>query len=293
MSTLARTLDASRKGHEWILWPLVLVVLTLVLYAPVLKLLVAQWWSDPDYAEGFLVPLVSAYILWHHWDRWLATEVKPSNFGLVVMLCGIALLFGGLLGAELFTSRFSLLVLLAGMVLYLAGWQRLRSVSFPLIFLVFMIPLPALIYNQITLPLQLLASRVATSGLELMHIPVLREGNVLVLPNYSLEVVEACSGVRSLMTLIALAVAYSYLVDRRGWLRYALPLLMIPVAILSNAARIMGTGLLTYHFGPAAAEGFFHVFSGWLVFVAALALLLLCDWVLAKISSGGEHIAHA
>jgi exosortase len=197
MSTTAGTLETSRKSHEWIPWPIFLFVLTSLLYAPILKQLVLQWWSDADYSHGFFVPVFSGYLLWHQRARWVNRQLEPSNFGFLVMVVGIALLLGGSLGAELFTSRFSLLVLLAGMVLYLGGWKMLRAVSFPLGFLIFMIPLPAIIYNQITFPLQLLASRVATSWLEFMQVPVFREGNVLNLPNYSLEVVEACSGVRS------------------------------------------------------------------------------------------------
>jgi len=293
MSTIAQALEAPRKNYDWVLWPSVLLVLTSILYTPVLKLLILQWWHDPDDAQGFLVPLVSGYVLWQQRHRWLANEIRPSNFGLPVMLGAISLLFGGLLGAELFTSRFSLLILLAGMILFLAGWGMLRSLSFPLGFLIFMIPIPALIYNQITFPLQLLASRFATSWLEVMRVPVFREGNILILPNYALEVVEACSGVRSLTNLIALAVAYAYLVDGPRWVRFLLPVLMIPVAIISNALRIMGTGLLTYHFGPKAAEGFFHVFSGWMVFVLAVLLLLACDRILRKIDRGERTLAHA
>jgi exosortase len=292
MSTIAQALEAPRKNYDWVLWPSVLLVLTSILYAPVLKLLILQWWHDPDDAQGFLVPLVSGYMLWQQRHRWLANDVKPSNFGLPVMLGAILLLFGGLLGAELFTSRFSLLILLAGMLLFLAGWGMLRSLAFPLGFLIFMIPIPALIYNQITFPLQLWASRFATSWLEFMRVPVFREGNILILPNYALEVVEACSGVRSLTNLIALAVAYVYLVDGPRWVRFLLPVLMIPVAIVSNALRIMGTGLLTYHFGPKAAEGFFHVFSGWMVFVVAVLLLLVCDWILRKIDRSERSVAH-
>jgi len=293
MSTIARALEAPRKSYDWLVWPVVLLALTSVLYAPVLKSLVSQWWNDPDYAQGFLIPLVSVYVLWLQRDRWMNSEMRPRNFGFLVMLGAVVLLVGGSLGAELFTSRVSLLFLLAGMVLFLAGWTMLRALAFPLGFLIFMIPLPAVIYNQITFPLQLLASRVATSGLDLIRIPVLRDGNILILPNYSLEVVEACSGVRSLMTLIALAVAYGYLVDHPRWVRYALPILMVPVAIFSNALRIMGTGVLTYHFGPKAAEGFLHVFSGWMVFVVALLLLLACDWLLGKIYGDRGQIAHA
>jgi exosortase len=156
-----------------------------------------------------------------------------------------------------------------------------------------MIPIPVIIYNQITFPLQLMASRFATSWLELMQVPVLREGNVLILPNYSLEVVEACSGVRSLMTLITLAVAYGYLVESRRWVRYTLPVLMVPIAIVSNAIRIMGTGVLTYHIGPEAAEGFFHEFSGWIIFLAALVLMFGCHLILRRIGKDQKRIAHA
>jgi exosortase len=293
MSTTARVFENSWKNREWLIWPSVFVALTCILYAPILKQLVMQWWSDPDYGHGFLVPLISGYVLWHQRARWLNSEFKPSNFGFLVMLGGVVLLLGGSLGAELFTSRFSLLVLLAGMVLYLAGWKRLRTVSFPLGFLILMIPIPVIIYNQITFPLQLLASRVATSWLELMQVPVLRDGNVLILPNYSLEVVEACSGVRSLMTLITLAIAYGYLIEKRCWVRYALAFLMVPIAIVSNAFRITGTGVLTYHFGPVAAEGFFHEFSGWIIFLVALVLMFICHLILRRIGNDPRQIAHA
>jgi exosortase len=293
MSTIVQSLETSWKNREWIVWSSVLLALTSILYAPILKELVMDWWTDPDYGHGFFVPLISGYVLWHQRARWVKSEVKPSNFGFLVMVGGVILLLGGSLGAELFTSRFSLLVLLAGMVLFLAGWKKLRSVSFPLGFLILMIPIPVIIYNQITFPLQLLASRFATSWLELMQVPVLREGNVLILPNYSLEVVEACSGVRSLMTLITLAVAYGYLVESRRWVRYTLPVLMVPIAIVSNAIRIMGTGMLTYHFGPKAAEGFFHDFSGWIIFLAALFLMFVCHLILRRIGKDQQQIAHA
>jgi len=293
MSTTAHSLEMSWKGRGRFVWPGVFIGLVVILYAPILKQLVMQWWNDPDYGHGFFVPLISGYVLWQQRARWVKIAVKPSNFGFLVMLGGVVLLLGGSLGAELFTSRFSLLVLLAGMILFLAGWKKLRSVSFPLAFLILMIPIPVILYNQITFPLQLLASRFATSWLELMQVPVLREGNVLILPNYSLEVVEACSGVRSLMTLITLAVAYGYFVESRRWVRYTLPVLMVPIAIASNAIRIMGTGMLTYHIGPEAAEGFFHEFSGWIIFLAALVLMFVCHLILRRIGKDQKQIAHA
>jgi exosortase len=220
-------------------------------------------------------------------------EIKPSNFGLAVMLGAVGLLLLGSLGAELFTSRFSLLVLLAGMIVFLAGWKFLRAVSFPLAFLVFMIPLPAIIYNQITFPLQLIASRFATILLQMVRIPVLRDGNILVMSNYSLEVVEACSGIRSLVTLISLTVIYLYFMEPRRWARYLLIVLMVPIAIVSNAVRIMGAGIMAHSFGPSAAEGFLHGFSGWVNFLASLVLLLIAHWTLrhmGKAASGAAHV---
>jgi exosortase len=179
--------------------------------------------------------------------------------------------------------------LIAGIILFLAGWKMLRAVVFPLAFLIFMIPIPVIIYNQITFPLQLIASRLATVWLELVGVPVLRDGNVLVLSNFSLEVAEACSGIRSLMSLIALAVAYGHLAEPRRWVRYALVVLMVPSAIVTNAMRIMGAGVLAHKFGPQAAEGFLHQFSGWVVFLATLVLIFLCHWILRHVAQGTKR----
>jgi exosortase len=284
---------SSSAGRPWFVWPTVLSGFVLLLYAPVLKHLVLQWWSDPDYSHGFFVPLFSGYILWRQRERWMRIETKPTNFGLLVMLGAIGLLLVGSLGAELFTSRFSLVVLLAGMILFLGGWKFLRSVSFPLCFLVFMIPLPQIVYNQITFPLQLLASRFATIWLELAHVPVLRDGNILQFSSYTLEVVEACSGIRSLITLISLAVIYGYLLEPRLWVRILLAVLMVPIAIVSNAIRIMGAGVMAHRFGPAAAEGFLHEFSGWVIFLVALLLLFASHWILLHVRKTPREAAHA
>lgn len=268
---------------SWTVWIGIFAALLLVLYGPILRALVLDWWRDPNYGHGFLVPVFSAFVLWRERERLARVNPKPSNFGIVVILGAVGLLLVGSLGAELFSSRFSLLVMIAGIVLFLAGWKLLRAVLFPLGFLVLMIPIPVLIYNQITFPLQLLASRFATFWLQLMNVPVLREGNLINLPNYTLEVVDACSGIRSLMTLITLAIAYGYLVEDNRWLRWVLVLLMVPIAIVSNSIRILGAGFLTYHYGPRMAEGFFHEFSGWVIFVAALLFMFACHWLLRKI----------
>lgn len=283
------TLSWSRR---LVVWCVILVGLILMLYASVFKGLVLQWWTDADYGYGFFVPLFSGYILWRERERWTKTEIKPSNFGFVAMLGAVGLLLLGSLGAELFISRFSLLVLLAGMILFLAGWKMLRAVFFPLGYLMWMIPIPVIIYNQITFPLQLIASRLASAGLELAHVPVLRDGNILIMSNYSLEVVEACSGIRSLMTLMALAVAYGYLVSPQRWVRYVLAAFMLPIAIVTNAIRVMGAGMLAHRFGPAAAEGFLHEFSGWAIFLVALVLMFGSYWILRHIGKRKGGVAN-
>jgi exosortase len=270
---------------------LVIAGLTVALYAPVLAKMVAQWWQDPDYSHGFIVPLFVGYLLYQRRGKLRQVAAQPSNLGFLVMLGAIGLLLAGSLGAELFIARLSLLFLLGGMLLFFAGWKMVRAVAFPLAFLALMIPLPAIIYSQVTFPLQLLASRLASNSLELVGIPVLREGNVLVLPNYSLEVVEACSGIRSLMSLIALSAAYGYFAERRLWARVILVLLMLPIAVASNALRVVGAGVVTYFWGPQWAEGFFHFFQGWLIFVSALACVLFVHWLLSHVarSSGEAH----
>jgi exosortase len=283
MSTMAQT--PARTDRLELSLPKGLVIAGLVagLYGPVLIPMIVQWWQDPDYSHGFVVPLLVGYVLYQRRRPLQQVPLEPSNLGLPLMAGAIGLLLAGSLGAEFFVARFSLLFLLGGMLLFFAGWRMLRAVAFPLAFLALMIPLPAIIYNQVTFPLQLLASRLSSSWLELLGVPVLREGNVLVLPNYSLEVVEACSGIRSLMSLIALAVAYGYFVEKRLWARITLVILMLPIAVASNTMRVMGAGVLTYFSGPRAAEGFFHLFQGWLIFVSAVACMLVVHWLLSHL----------
>jgi exosortase len=265
--------------------------LIVALYAPVLKALVGDWWQDPNYSHGFLVPVFAGYVLWQERERYHGLRVAPSNFGLVAMLAAIGLLVVGTLGAELYTSRFSLVLLLAGMVLFLAGWTVLRALAFPLAYLLLMIPIPTIIQNQIVFPLQLLASRFAAGVLEAVGVVVLREGNVLYLRNSALEVAQACSGIRSLVALIALALAYGYLAERRRWVRVVLVLLMLPIAVVSNGLRVVGTGILTNTLGQDWAEGFFHTFSGLLIFLTAVSMMLLAHWGLTKL--GRRRGVHA
>jgi exosortase len=289
MSTWHQVAGSVSLRREWALPSLAIGALVGILYAPVLAGLVQQWWQDPNYSHGFVVPIFSLYLLWIERDRWQNIPLEPTQWGIAGMVAAIALLVAGTLGAELFVSRFSFLVLLAALVLFFAGWKLLRAWAFPLGFLILMIPLPAIIYYQITFPLQLVASRFAGSTLDLLQVPALREGNLIILPNDTLAVAEACSGIRSLFTLLAMAVAYGYVVEKRNWKRIVLAILMIPIAIISNGLRIVLTALLAYFVGPAWAEGFFHMFAGWLIFLTALGLMLLVH----RAMSGRRHLKEA
>jgi len=251
----------------------VLAFLSLWLYWSTLVGLISQWWHDPNFTHGFLVPLFSAYVLWQDRDRLQRIPPRPSWTGLFVISFGLSLLILGQLGAELFLARFSILLLLAGTVIFFLGWNYFRAILFPWAFLILMIPIPTIIFNQITFPLQLLASRVAAVTLPLFGVPILREGNVIHLPlGPPLEVAEACSGIRSLMSLGALAIIYGYLMERRIWVRLVLALASVPVAIVANSGRIVGTGLLVRYWDPQKAEAV-HPYWGWIVFVVSLLLL--------------------
>ena len=247
---------------------------TLLVYFPVLTSLVRQWASDDNYSHGFLVAPFAIYFAWRRRQDLATLPVRPHWFGLVVVLASLGVLLAGRLGAELFLGRISLIGLIAGTVLFLYGTRHLRVLAFPIAFLLLMVPLPAVVFNQLAFPLQLLASRAGEAVLSAGGIPVLREGNILVLPTATLEVVEACSGIRSLVSLLTLAIVLGTLTEPRVRTRVALALLAIPVAIAANAARVAGTGLAAEWISPRAAEGFFHEFSGWVMFVVAFALLL-------------------
>ena len=254
-------------------WLALLAMIVLVLYSGVLNDLVSQWWTDPDYGYGFLVPVFAGSVIWLQRSRYTSIGLTPSRSGLALMLLAISVLIVGTLGNDFFMSRISFCILLTGMVVFLCGWKMLRALAFPLGYLSLMIPLPGIIHSQVTFPMQLLASRLAEHLIGIFGLPVFREGNLLRVPYYSVEVATACSGIRSLLSLVALGVAYAYVAERRPWVRLVLIAAMFPVAIATNALRIMTSCLLGYKFGPEWAEGFLHFFSGWLIFVVSLCLL--------------------
>jgi exosortase len=251
----------------------ILLILICLLYGHVAANLVRQWIADPNYSHGFFVPLGCGLLLWTTRKSWMAMPPRPSDSGLLFVVAAMGMLVVGTLGAEIFLPRASLVVLLGGLLVYFAGWPMLGAVKAPWLALFLMIPLPVVVFNEFAFPLQLLASRLACALLDALQIPVLRQGNIIMLPSMSLDVVEACSGLRSLMSLITVAVLYSLFFERRTWKRCGLILLAVPVAVLANALRIVLSAVLARYVNAQLAEGFFHALSGIVLFVLSFGVL--------------------
>jgi exosortase len=255
------------------------------LYGSILVRLVLQWRYDPNFSYAFLVPAFTVFVLWRNKTELHGTPVQPSTWGLLIVALSLVVLVVGVLGAELFLSRISFVLVIAGIVVTFFGTHYLRVIAFPLSCLFLMIPIPTLVFNQIAFPLQILSSQIASTILPWLGVPVLREGNIINLAAMTLEIAEACSGIRSLLSLITLVVVYGYLASSLKWVRIALVIAAIPIAVLSNSLRIVVTGLLVQYWNPNKAEGFFHSFSGWLVFLISVAMLFLLHQVLMSLSS--------
>ena len=255
----------------------------LLMYAGVWASLVTQWSTDDNYSHGFFVVPLALYFAWERRAAFARAPVRSGPTGLLLIAGSLLVWAAGMLGSELFLTRVSMIGVIAGAIWFVWGYERARIMAFPVLFLLLMVPLPSILFNQLAFPLQLVASQVGETAITAAGVPVLREGNVLHLPARTLEVAEACSGIRSLVSLLMLAVVLGYFTEPRTPARVALALSAIPIAILANAARVAGTGLAAEWVSPAAAEGFFHTFSGWLVFVVAFAGLLIVQQVLARI----------
>ncbi len=307
--------------------PLILVAVILFIYWSVLARLTRLWWEDENYSHGLLIPFIIAYILWSERDMFKRVPKRPALWwGAAGVVCGLLALWAGTAGAEQFVQRTSLVLLLGGVVVYFWGFAMLRRVLVPLLLLALAIPIPNIIFNKVAFPLQLFASQCAVWAMRLFNIPVLREGNIIeLLPLNStvtkkLEVVEACSGIRSLMTLVTLAVVFAYFtspgrVDDKGagdggggsgdsaeverattrqrgatlfsfWRGVLLVLAAVPIAIITNAMRVSGTGVLSRYYGTEIADGFFHSFSGWVMYIVAFLLLFALGWLIDRFNFG-------
>jgi exosortase len=297
--------------------PLTIAVALAFVYFTVLLKLGADWWNDENYSHGLLIPFVIGYILWMERRHFSNAKTRPAtSWGAVGVGFSLLALWAGVAGAELFVQRVSLVLMVASVVIYFWGFRLLRLIAVPLSLLILSIPIPQIIFNRIAFPLQLFASRCAVAAMSFFSIPVLRQGNIIELMPLGasepkkLAVVEACSGIRSLMTLVTLAVVYAYFTkpkdgpgepqakvcDTNGKLKFSghflksftfwrsliLVVAAVPIAILTNALRVSGTGVLAHYYGTRVADGFFHTFSGWVIYIAAAVLLFATGWVLDR-----------
>jgi exosortase len=242
-------------------------------YFPVMVRLVRQWANDDDMGHGFFVPVIAAWIAWQKLEEARAIPPLPDWRGLILLLWGAGQLYIATLGAELFLARTALVITIIGAVWLLCGVRYLRIFAFPLLILFCMIPIPGVVYTRLTFPLQIFASRVAEHSLDLLGVPVMREGNVLELANMKLNVVDACSGIRSLLSLTFLSLVYGYFFETNLRIRTILFLSTIPIAILANAGRVTLTGLLA-QVNPQLAEGALHEAEGWVIFMIALLIMV-------------------
>jgi len=258
---------------------LLLLLLVGGLYASIVAGMVRDWYHDSNFSHGFLVPLIAGYFLYRKKDEIKSIEVTPSNLGLPVILLALALLILATLGSEYFTLRSSLVVLIAGLVMYFLGMEASRATRLPILYLLFMVPLPYIVYDAFAFPLKLIVTRLSVDFLQLVGITVQREGNFILFPSVTLEVADACSGIRSLLSLLALSVAYAFILPTTRIKRWIIILVALPLAILTNALRVIVTGILAQHWGGAAAEGFFHEFTGVAAFALAMGLLFAVGWL--------------
>lgn len=266
----------------WILLGLALIVV----YAPHVAYMAVNWWNDPNYSHGFLVPLVAGYLLWRNREELIRAADGPNAWGLAVVSFGLVLLVLGQVGHEFFLRRFSLIPVLWGLALTAWGWALARRTWFPAAYLVLMIPLPYVVYDSVAFPLRLVAATFAGWVLRLTGLPVLVEGNVIHLPSAVLDVVDACSGIRSLVSLLAVGLLLAYFITPRLWQKVLLVLLVPPIAVFTNALRVVSAGLLAEFIGPETLEGAMHDLTGWLVFMAAFALLAFVAWLMRRLTPG-------
>ncbi|MEP6703198.1 MAG: exosortase C-terminal domain/associated protein EpsI [Acidobacteriota bacterium] len=297
-------ISSGNLKSEW--KPLLVASAFTFLYATVVAKLVGDWWSDDNYSHGLIVPYVIAYIIWESYRDLLHNRRNPEvRLGSAVVLISLGVLLGGTLGAELFTQRVSLVGMIAGIVIYFFGSRILRGLIVPFILLLLSIPIPQIIFNKITFPMQLLASRISEWAIGLFNIASVRRGNVIEIlplggaPVVALEVVQACSGIRSLMALVTIALILGYFTREHRkkvgdgslhfwgnvdfWRTIILMISAIPIALLTNAARVALTAIATYYFGKQASEGFWHESAGAIVFLCGLGLLFGFNILLRRI----------
>jgi exosortase len=268
---------------------LIVAVPFFALFSHTLYDLFKDWGINDNYSHGYLIPFITAYMVWQKKDELEELPLKPSNIGIAVILGGVLMHIVGDIGAELFTMRVSVIVTLGGLILFLFGWQISWKVAVPVAYLSFMVPIPEIIWNKLAFPLQLFAAKLTAEVVNAIGIPILREGNILILANTTLEVVDACSGIRSLTSLLALSGAYAYIMPMCTVSKLMLFLSAIPIAVVVNIFRLTTTAVMARYIGPEAAHGFLHDISGVLVFIVAFMILFLIHRILTALEASEDE----
>ncbi|MDQ7837635.1 MAG: exosortase/archaeosortase family protein [Thermodesulfobacteriota bacterium] len=253
-----------------------------LLYYPVITKMVSDWGIDDNYSHGYLIPAIAGYMIWIIRKDLKKIEPTPGNLGLILLIPGLCQLLVARVGSEYFLQRTSMILVLFGLSLFLMGKKFTKKASFPMAYLFFMIPVPAIIWDKIAFPMKLFASYLAVKVIGLIGIPIFREGNILHLANTTLEVADACSGLRSLTSLLALSAALVFFTEHSRFKKWLLFLSAVPIAILTNIIRLTVTAGLASRYGEKVAQGFLHEFSGWLIFLLGLAMLMGVNALLSQ-----------
>lgn len=251
-------------------------------YFPILQDLAKDWNTNDNYSHGYFIPILSFYMIYTSREELKNLSVQTNFAGLFLLIAGLGQLIIAQAGSEFFLQRTSLIPVLAGLVLFCLGFAFLKKILLPILYLIFMVPLPAIIWNKIAFPMQLFSSYLTEKVVTFSGIPIFREGNILHLSGTTLEVVDACSGLRSLTTLFALSAVFAILSSLTSWQKWVLFLAAAPIAIFANIIRLSATALLASKYGPDVAHGFLHDFSGLVVFAVGITLLVVVSNVLKK-----------
>lgn len=251
----------------------ILAILIGLIYARTLAGLFDDWWNEPSFSQGMLLPPLALYFAWLDRRPLLSIPAEPSRRGLWVVAGGCFLFLAGKLSAEFFLQRFSFVIVLTGLIWVYWGKARLKRLAFPLVLLSTMIPLPAIVYNTATAPLQLFASETAARIAQWCGVSVYRDGNIIQLAHMSLGVDEACSGLNSFSALMVAALLLGQFLCNSLFVRIMLFLLSAPLSIAVNVLRVAGTAILA-DYNEQFALGFYHAFAGWLVFVVGFVAFI-------------------